>query len=46
MRSINNFERGQNDVFEIGAVGTLKHIYIGHDNANLAADWHLQVSWM
>eukprot|EP00967_Tisochrysis_lutea_P033825 scaffold40247_cov18-Tisochrysis_lutea.AAC.1 len=39
----NNFERGQNDVFEVeGAIGNLRHIYIGHDNTNLEADWHLQ----
>ncbi|KAF5837533.1 hypothetical protein DUNSADRAFT_4226 [Dunaliella salina] len=41
--STNNFERGQNDVFEVeGAIGNLRHIYIGHDNTNLEADWHLQ----
>jgi len=42
--STNNFERGQTDIFEVeGAIGSLRHIYIGHDNTNLAADWHLQV---
>jgi len=35
-----------NDVFEIeAAIGNLKHIYIGHDNTGLGANWHLQASW-
>ena len=41
--SANNFERAQTDTFEVqAAVGEIKYIRIGHDNAGIGASWHLQ----